>query len=1814
MYNNSTATMTRGVYISTSNIVGSVGNVTTIITTPSWTSNATSVTNTTFPASSAMTNLDSPTVGARRVFTFAPPVAGTVPNPALIVSPANAATGVLRTATLNWSSGGGLPSGYKLYLGTDNPPTNIVNGTDLGNVTTYDPADFTYSTVYYWKVVAYNAIGDATGSSVWSFTAEPNPTITSFPYAVDFGTTGAAFPPTNWGKYSGVLATPTVLGAAGTGSWVQDDWKNTVTTPPNYAARINLYSNWNGWLITPPIAVPTDNYQVVFDLALMAYGTSTAPATTGTDDIFAVLVGDGTTWTPANVVRQWDNAGSSYVLNSIPPAGTSVILPLGTAGTKYIAFYGISTVSNADNDLMIDNILVRVAPSTPILTLSPTTWDFGTKIINTTATKQFTITNTGVGSLDLSSITISGSYYTLTANGAPASLTTGQSATFTVQYAPAAGGTHNGTVTINSNIAPVAVSLSAVCIDPTIVTYPHLQNFDTVTIPALPIGWSTVINSTSTYVTVTTVTSTPVSTPNNVQFYNSADGAPTALVLASPPQGSAINTLRTKFYARASTSGVTLKVGTLNNTSSSATFSVMQTITLTTTNTLYYVDFAAYAGTNTYIGFGYGTGTTYSYIYMDDITFEHPAAIVPNTATYVTPLNGSVTLLNPMLIWTAPTTGEPHTGFKVYLNDNGTFGPTDVVYTGLNTTYQVTDNAYGRSYYWKVVPFNATGDATGVATWNYTTPTATQLVESFEPTTFPPAGWANPGTWSRSTSYPQNGVATAYKYGSATTQYILSGPKCTIAANSYIKFWSAASSTTGTLQLVYSPDRVTWTQVGTDITHPTTYTMANSIVDLSSLAGNNYYLGFRTGLVAASYYIDTVIGPEITPEAPAPVTQTAPADLAIDQIIRPTLTWTPASIGGVPTGFKVYCGPNNPPTTLITTVTTSPYTFTANLSYSTTYNWMIVPTNGNGDAVGNTVRSFTTIADPTIYGFPYTQSFDATFPPAGWTNLATVGTYLWTQTATGSNPTCAPNSGAKMITYNAYSSSAGNKAIIVTPPLSLGAAAYRMKFYMYRDPAYAGYDEKVNVYYNTTNNLTGATLLGTVYRDNAMTPVEAAAGWYPYAFNLPAGASSATGYVVLEAVSAYGNNMFVDDVTVEIVPTGAPNHVTLVSPIDAATGVNPLTTTLTWTPAPTGSTATLFGVYVSTSEATLFEGMYFETPTPSLNLAAQEGVNLGWNNTYFWAVLPINAALETPDIEDPEFRIWRFTTHTDPTIVTFPYTENFDGVSTPNLPDYWSKVISSTSTPTLSTSTTGAFSAPNNIYMYNNADANPAALRLITPPIGVNLNTVKTKFYARAGTAGNTLIVGTVNNNTATGTFTPFQTITLTTTNAQYIVSFETYVGTDSYIAFKHGGGGTYRSVYMDNFELLPLLAHDLSIATLTGPLMAVAGTQYSYNATVTNTGLLSENAYTVKLKKAVTNQELASLTVSAAIAPTASVVHTINWTPAAAGNYSVYAEVVLAGDMLAGNNTTAPKTVSVYSANTFMPTVGNVATTTTSNTGFINVYWKNSISDAIYTGAELMMSGGTIQAIVYQNNFTETVNKPIKLWMQNTALNTLAGGWLNNATYTLVYDGTVTFPIGINAVVIPLQTPFVYTGGNLAVRAYSVWEDFYSATTNHFYYTESTQLPNRFRDYHVDGTAAVDPTTFVGALPFAGTLSSNMPNTMFIVDPATPITTVAAPANMTIVSAGANVTVTWNAVPGAYAYNVYAANTPDGVFAPVTTVYTNSYTTTGAAMKFYMVKSATYRGATAGNGLMLNPARTLGIDNSKFIAVPSVRQTLNKD
>ena len=100
----------------------------------------------------------------------------TAPSPVALVGPTDGATDILVNGELQWGTSA-LATGYTLYFGTDNPPTDIVNGEDQGAETTYSFSDLDLNTTYYWKVVPYNENGSAISCPVWSFTTQVLPIL-----------------------------------------------------------------------------------------------------------------------------------------------------------------------------------------------------------------------------------------------------------------------------------------------------------------------------------------------------------------------------------------------------------------------------------------------------------------------------------------------------------------------------------------------------------------------------------------------------------------------------------------------------------------------------------------------------------------------------------------------------------------------------------------------------------------------------------------------------------------------------------------------------------------------------------------------------------------------------------------------------------------------------------------------------------------------------------------------------------------------------------------------------------------------------------------------------------------------------------------------------------------------------------------------------------------------------------------------------------------------------------------------------------------------------------------------------------------------------------------------------------------------------------------------------------------------------------------------------------------------------------------------------------------------------------------------------
>lgn len=178
------------------------------------------------------------------------------PNCATPVSPANAATGIdyIAAVPLTWSAptGGEPVSSYDVFFGTSPNPTTLLTNV-LTTSASIPTANLAASTTYYWKVVAKNAAGSATGCSEFSFTTKANPFA---PYCGPLTFTTTVEPITNV-NFAGINNPSS---ASTTGGTAHEDFTtisgtvspgNTYTmklqgnTVGNFTNRFVVFIDWN---------------------------------------------------------------------------------------------------------------------------------------------------------------------------------------------------------------------------------------------------------------------------------------------------------------------------------------------------------------------------------------------------------------------------------------------------------------------------------------------------------------------------------------------------------------------------------------------------------------------------------------------------------------------------------------------------------------------------------------------------------------------------------------------------------------------------------------------------------------------------------------------------------------------------------------------------------------------------------------------------------------------------------------------------------------------------------------------------------------------------------------------------------------------------------------------------------------------------------------------------------------------------------------------------------------------------------------------------------------------------------------------------------------------------------------------------------------------------------------------------------------------------------------------------------------------------------------------------------------------------------
>ncbi len=280
------------------------------------------------------------------------------------------------------------------------------------------------------------------------------------------------------------------------------------------------------------------------------------------------------------------------------------------------------------------------------------------------------------------------------------------------------------------------------------------------------------------------------------------------------------------------------------------------------------------------------------------------------------------------------------------------------------------------------------------------------------------------------------------------------------------------------------------------------------------------------GCAASASVTTTVNGVPYVPGSPV-VTNILPNSF--------DLSWTYTG-GPLPTTYSIDVATDNMFVNLVNGmpfVVNSPNLSTTitGLSGGTTYFYRITAKIICSSDPTTTKTVTTPICVPTVA--PFIEDFETGgFPPACWTNPAVTGSFVWAGTTAAS----AFGSGTASAFANFFNQSSGTYELKTMPFDISGLATPTLKF----NYAYATYVveiDELDVYYSTNYGETWLPLLlmpggpGGILSTAPATEgsfVPTASQWCTQSLALPAG----TNLIKFTAISAYGNNLFLDNITV----------------------------------------------------------------------------------------------------------------------------------------------------------------------------------------------------------------------------------------------------------------------------------------------------------------------------------------------------------------------------------------------------------------------------------------------------------------------------------------------------------------------------------------------------------------------------------------------------------------------------------------------------------------------------------------------------------
>lgn len=873
------------------------------------------------------------------------------PGCVTLSTPANNAINV-SSSQISWPAATGAATAYKVSVGTAPGTTNILNNVNVGNVLTYNLGGLDAGTTYYVTVISSNSNGDATGCLESNFSTCDSSAI---PFSEEFETIT-----------SGV---PGCWGIAGTTTTANYNFTSFATGNIGRGLRFDSYNNTNG--LTSELTTPLIDATGATSLRVSFYFKNP------TGGNFEVLVSSdgGTTYTSLenNLVGVANWTLKSYNITS------------SISDKIKVKFKGTSNYGNGDAYVYLDGVTIEPIPAAApncSAILIP-----ANGAINVSSGKITWATNIDAAGYKISVGTSSGATDVLNM------FDVGSITNYTIATAP--GTTYYVTVfPFNaSGTATGCTEISFTTCDA--FTVPFTEGFNSTS--TTESCWTVLNVNNDTDAWDMNYVTNPIEGNQSAMLYTDGNGGNNNDWLISPKitlTGNQRVRFQRKMESNFEPNDFRMLVSTTGVDPADFT-QVIMPLTSYANNTAetMTVSLAGITG-NIHIAWHVPAGGLDGWrLYIDDVVVEDIPNVIPTCSTITTPVDAALNVTNSRVTWTASLDAA---GYKIFAGTAP--GATDVL-NGVNTlglTSYVVPTDPGSTYFVKIVPFNATGDAVGCTEISFTTCDALvpEFIETFS--TFLPSCWQSadngnlttgPATFGASgwvaDGFANAGTAGAIRYElwlASANDWVIS-PIVSIPVTGYeLKFDAAATQYFGTTApttpweaddvvevLVSTTGFTNWTVLYTyNNTNVPAPTGTANVIDLDAYAGQDVRFAFRAvegatdGSADIDFFIDN-FEVRLTPSSvPVCATNIVATPNATCGNFASTITWN--AVAGAD-GYRITVGATSGGTTIANNVNignTTTYSFVGNVG--TTYYYTIVPFNAAGSAVGCTENSFATVA------------------------------------------------------------------------------------------------------------------------------------------------------------------------------------------------------------------------------------------------------------------------------------------------------------------------------------------------------------------------------------------------------------------------------------------------------------------------------------------------------------------------------------------------------------------------------------------------------------------------------------------------------------------------------------------------------------------------------------------------------------------------------------------------------------------------------------------------------------------------------------